>query len=87
MNVRIPANETKKMKICYKICVIGSSWFQWFKRDLWGTLLYAFFQCLEGEQEVVEQLFSKKMKDTTMLNGYAHIPSRFSTLVNEICTT
>lgn len=44
-----------------------------------GVLYYAdnaFFQCLEGEREVVERLFEKlqMMKDTTMLNGCVHIP-------------
>lgn len=44
-----------------------------------GVLYYAdnaFFQCLEGEQEVVERLFEKfkKIKGIIILNGYAHTP-------------
>lgn len=46
-----------------------------------GVLYYAdnaFFQCLEGEREVVERLFEKfkMIKGTTILNGCVHIPSR-----------
>lgn len=44
-----------------------------------GVLYYAdnaFFQCLEGEQEVVERLFEKIQKDQRHynINGYAHTP-------------
>ncbi len=54
--------------------------------EICGVLYYAdnaFFQCLEGEKEVVERLFEKiqKIKGTTMLNGYAHIPLK-KTLFN-----